>query len=1598
LNRKKEELLRSRIHEINTIIAAEAEEISKGALTKFAEIICPKMTLDFLSMMSARQIFDFVQTRFAFIEKSFPQGLTVAVTPFSVDDNGKQTSAAVLEIILRDRPFVADSLTEYIHEQKYQLSLMFYPVISIDHNAENRIINIRRISDDPTVNYTFVCAIIENLTLSALETLKSEVLAVLEMVRYVTDDFKHIVNVVDEYAHKEKKDESESLMESERRRLFTWFNNGNVILLGAGEVFKADISNQLGWEHIHHTLGYVRRKKDLNDPQLPKEIGRLSAFFLESGLIINIIELTEVSVVHRRDRIQVVFRRKRDENGNVTIVFLYILFTNKSHKEAAMAIPLARLKVNAILEKSIEGENIEEKQGHVYKIAHDFFNSLPKSELFRLDRAELTAIFDQFVYFGDYQQTRLSMFTQPARRYARLTFCTPNSRFSQEVFLKIDQMLSRKFHHGSELKYWFQLGRNAYAYYIYWFPADHPQLSDINTEELEKEAISFTLGWEDEFQTLLGQLPPEQRASLTAKYASVFGSFYQAVFSPQDALTDLSFLEALLTTDREQVDLRDDERRSETVVYVYSKRRYHLTEIMPLLQNLALTVIDENTYHLTVGKEKLFIYTYYVKSLKEQSGRFERFRDHFCDLLLAVLESRTENDVLNGLLLTAGLDRREINLFILYRNYYWQIGAPYLPVNRSFLDNAAVMIALKDYFVAKFDPAIEGNSVEVRRLAEFQTEALKAIEQVKTVAEDIIFKTVFNLMDATIRTNYFNIDEHSTMAIKIESGRVGRMPSPKPLYEIYIHGAHLEGIHLRGAMIARGGLRYSDRPADFRSEVLGLMNTQMLKNVVIVPEGSKGGFILKRQFTDRRAQTAEVVSQYKTYINSLLSLTDNIVGGQVVPAAGLVRYDGDDPYLVVAADKGTAALSDTANEISYRRGFWLKDAFASGGKHGYDHKKMAITARGAWECVKLHFLQESKDIQNTPFSVIGIGDMSGDVFGNGMLLSRFIQLKGAFNHLHIFVDPNPDPQISWQERERLFHTPGSTWMDYQANLISRGGGIFERTAKSIPLSDEIRKLVGTSQPTVSGEELIKLLLQCPADLLWNGGIGTYIKSSHETSVQVADAANDAVRINADQLRVKVIGEGGNLGLTQQARLEAAAKGIKLNTDAIDNSGGVDTSDHEVNLKILLDALITEGQIPSPDIRNRLLEELTDDIAELVLKDNINQCQIISMDNLRTQKDLSPVLDLIPYLIERKLLGPKPENISSREQMEACFNSGNGVLRPDLALLLSYSKMHFYKEIVSSPKLADPLLDEVYTSYFPGLLRSRYDISRFQHPLKKEIIGTVLSNKTVNQAGITLLPTVLSIVDSNPVDIIVSYVVLDQLFQLDDLRNRVMAELRVSNLNAAYTLLINIEKFIRSLLLWMLIYFDSETLQFSLIDTFREAVGEYLRIFEKIMDPEEKQQIQNTQESLTALGVSMELARDLARGDFMRKSLEDIVLSQKSGISLENAIILSQGIDAMFHFKELNTRILKTESKSPWGKRHKGLLIKQLILLKQQVTETILSRYAAVSDDEERLQRFLDDHKVGFKKYQIDYTNLMSTEAADLSGITILLEMIAQLMD
>ncbi|HEX6739595.1 MAG TPA: NAD-glutamate dehydrogenase domain-containing protein, partial [Vicinamibacteria bacterium] len=844
---------------------------------------------------------------------------------------------------------------------------------------------------------------------------------------------------------------------------------------------------------------------------------------------------------------------------------------------------------------------------------------------------------------------------------------------------------------------------------------------------------------------------------------------YRESTPPEEVPEDIRRLETL----ESQLEVRLVPRTAEAATLkLFALRELGLADTLRTLTNLGLVVTDDlrTPLRLPDGR-KGFMFRLDVEATTGRIAALATGEERFVDALRALDEGRATDDPLNGLILLAGLTWREVEVLRTLRNHLLQIRPHYNveTVNGVLLRNSAVAGGLLKLFSARFDPGLTSNRQPWIEEAEAGVRA--ALESVKSLAEDEVLRGLDNLVRSALRTNVFQRPERPVFAIKVDSRKVEGMPSPRPMFEIYVHSRLLEGIHLRGGKVARGGIRWSDRHDDFRTEILGLMKTQMVKNSIIVPVGSKGGFVLKGAVPPRPALDAYLVDRYREFVSGLLDVTDNIVDGQVLHPPEVVRHDGDDPYLVVAADKGTAHLSDTANSVSAQYGFWLGDAFASGGSAGYDHKKMGITARGAWECVKHHFRSLGLDIQKQPFTATGIGDMSGDVFGNGVLLSRTMKLQAAFNHAHIFVDPDPDPAASFQERERLFKLPRSTWRDYNAALISKGGGIFDRSAKSIPLSPEMRALLEIQEPSASGEEVIRRILMAKVDLLYNGGIGTYVKASGEDDADVGDRANDRVRVDGREVRARAVGEGGNLGLTQRARLEYWGAGGALNTDAVDNSGGVDTSDHEVNIKILMSLLIKKGVVKDREERNRILVEMTEEVAALVLKDNDSQARALTLDGRRSAARYEEFVALVEEMVASGDLNRADDAIPTREELLASPHRERGLPRPLLAVVLGHTKMSAFEKLLETDFPDSPSGRPFLEAYFPRRLRESYVQYFPEHVLRREIIATAAVNHVVNSAGVAFLARTVAATKAGLGEVVTAYVDVDRESGAEELRSR-----------------------------------------------------------------------------------------------------------------------------------------------------------------------------------------------------------------------------------
>ncbi|NUJ80655.1 NAD-glutamate dehydrogenase [Methylocystis sp. FS] len=864
--------------------------------------------------------------------------------------------------------------------------------------------------------------------------------------------------------------------------------------------------------------------------------------------------------------------------------------------------------------------------------------------------------------------------------------------------------------------------------------------------------------WDSAVRDFLRRAGRRSGLNLSGEALDALPKSYRYLVPARRAARDLALI-AANQNESEIVELRQlrgpgaDVARYE--VRLIGAKVHALDELLPMLQNLGLRVADQIQFALNLSTGPRFIRSFIVESSMRSGASIARSHGRLLEALKAVLSAEVESDALNGLVLVTALDWRQIDLFRAYSNYYQQLGLRIerARIYRALLHSPAVVQLLYRYFEARFEPDRGGRDsfeIELESLTPIRAQLVDVLDKVTDGGDDRILRDLFNLIDATVRTNFYFCGEWARkfIALKISSLGVFNMPAPKPMAEIYVHSPSMEGVHLRGAKVARGGIRWSDRAEDFRGEVLALMQTQMIKNALIVPQGAKGGFVLKLPFEDATERQRLGKEAYSQFLRGLLDLTDNLKDSQIVRPPALVAYDGPDPYLVVAADKGTATWADVANEISKSYGFWLGDAFASGGAHGYHHKRLGITARGAWVCVRRHFHELGRNVDAEPITVVGVGSMDGDVFGNGMLHTPNIRLRGAFDGQYIFIDPNPDPLTSFAERRRLFQLPQSTWRDYSPALLSQGGGVYRRDAKDIPLNSEVRAWLGVRHSAVDGEALVRWLLIAPVDLLWMGGVGTYVKASSETNESVGDRVNDGARVDALQLRAKVVGEGANLAFTQRGRIEYALRGGRINTDAVDNSAGVDLSDHEVNLKTLLH---TRPDQNAPDVGdpNRLLESLTEEVCASVLQDNDQQSLCLSLDRARCRINLDPFMDLAEQLENAGYINPAAEAFPTRKDVSA--RETKELTRPELALLMASSKLALKQRLLEDEAfLQGSWSYEFLASYFPEFLRSHFSERIRSHSLAREIAVTMICNKVVDQAGVCflllgegLVPTLLS---------------------------------------------------------------------------------------------------------------------------------------------------------------------------------------------------------------------------------------------------------------
>ena len=1368
---------------------------------------------DDLADKSVAALFGAAQSIWTLAAKRVPG--QVAMRAFNPDpgQDGWKCPHTVVEIVNDDMPFLVDSVTAALTGMGLEVHVVIHPVLAVERDAAGAI--TRLLPGGPgeapagsLAESAMHVEVTRQTDPARLRAVTERLARVLADVRAAVEDWPRARARVRETVEAWTGCAPDA---DEAKAFLSWLVAGHFTLLGARDYRQAPATGEIRLVADEASgLGLLRDPASPGLDELLKDsAGRVADLVFGDGdHSLLITKTNRVSTVHRPVAMDAIAVKQCDAAGKVTGLRLFVgLFTADVYTNSPGTVPILRGKI----EQVVDAAGLK-RQSHDGKKLVGILENLPRDELFQSDEAYLGRVALGVLYLQERRRTALFVRTDEFERFVSCLVFMPRDRLDTPLRIKVFDILKQAFD-GEILAFYIQVGDESLARLQVMVRTRPGKIPAFDVREIEARIARTVRAWEDRLSDALIRARGEEEATpLLARYARAFPAGYAERFGADEAVADIARAEEALAAGRLGIHLYAPEgaAQGEVRLKIYSAGRpLALSDVLPMLEAMGLKVIEELPFALTPeGSEPLWIHDLGMSAGKTPVD-VAAVRDRFEEAFARVLDGDMDSDGFNRLVLSAGMTWREVSVFRGYARFLRQVLFPFSQtyMSQALVDNPLITRDLADLFLTRFDPA-RGAPAREADDARLKAQVLSRLDGVESADADRVLRRFLNLVEATLRTNFFQRDANGKplplLAFKLASGRIDDMPKPCPLVEVFMTSPRLEAAHLRAGKVARGGIRWSDRPEDFRTEILGLMKAQQVKNAVIVPVGAKGGFIVRRPPAEggREAFQREGIACYREFMRTLLAISDNLKDGKVVPPKDVVRHDADDPYLVVAADKGTATFSDFANSESLEAGFWLGDAFASGGSQGYDHKAIAITARGAWECVKRHFREIGTDIQKTPFTVVGVGDMSGDVFGNGMLRSDKILLIAAFNHMHIFLDPDPDPAVAFAERQRLFDLPRSSWADYDPAKLSAGGAVFSRQAKTVKVSQAVMERLDLSADTLTPNELIHAILTAPVDLLYFGGIGTYVRASGETDAQVGDRANDAVRITGRMIRAKVLGEGANLGVTQRGRIEYAQAGGRINTDAVDNSAGVDCSDHEVNVKILLNAVVAAGGL-TMEGRNALLAETTDEVAVHVLRDNYLQGQALSLMEAHGPDRLDEQARLLRHLEHLGRLDRAIEFLPGDEEIADRLTKHGILTRSESAILMPYCKMWLFDEILDSDLPDDPAMEPELMGYFPAALRERFAEPIRHHRLKREIVATIIANALVNRVGGTFLTEMIEETGRTPSDIARAFMVVRNAFDLEalwadieSLDNRVPAQVQMA-------MLLQVNRMVRAVVVWVL---------------------------------------------------------------------------------------------------------------------------------------------------------------------------------------------------
>ncbi len=1429
------------------------------------------------------------------------------------------------ETVMRDCPFIIDSMLEYFHHLGIDAGLLLHPVLLAARDAAGRLVSLEgvRATEQPE---SFVHLELRlNGGAHDPQRISEGLTGVLEQVRSATGDFDAMIARALEIC--EETAAQRELVEV--RDLLRWLIGGGFVFLGyrhyrvgddgGRRTLEVDADSGLGLLHDFSRSRYAR-PVDLKalEPDHQKML------FEGPALIMG--KTHTMSQVHRRGLMDDVTIRRTGPDGRVAAFDRFVgLFTSKAYAEEAQHIPVLRAKLRDVLEAEHAAPG-----SHNYKELVTAFNSFPKEELFRAPVGDLREQLHLILDLKNEAAVRVSTHYDPVRDNVVTLVVLPRETFSAEVRKRIQQALGRILD-GKLVYYYLAMGEGYRARMHFCFDAAPPSAAQLRAMETEVSQLART--WEDRLREELVERFGERRGhALAQRWLGAFTVHYKASTAAARAASDIERIESLLDNGQSfNVELARQSGSGNGAAAAASELRMfevgeslRLSDVMPMLSNFGITVISEQADELRIDAAgtavRAFVQAFRVQDAHGVALEGTSGAAMVAEALTAVRSGRTEDGPLNALVLQAGLGWREVALLRAYVAAAFQMRlAPALPaLRRVLLVNPKLAQMLVGMFRLRMDPAGPGSGDA--RYAGLRAAYLEALGAVDNIADDRLARALLGMLEATVRTNYFREPPAPYITLKFESARIPNLPDTPPLYEIHVDSPTMQGCHLRAGRIARGGIRYSDRPEDFRTEILDLMKTQTVKNAIIVPTGAKGGFIVKPR-PGRATTHDDVVDAYRTLIRAMLELTDNLAGGKTVHPSAVKVLDQDGPYLVVAADKGTAAFSDLANAIAAEHNFWLGDAFASGGRHGYDHKALGITARGAWESVRWHLREMGIDpARGAPITMVGIGDMSGDVFGNGLLQSDNLKLIAAFDHRHIFIDPDPDPKVSFAERKRLFELPSSQWSDYNPALISPGGGVFRRGAKTIALSPQIRRALSCTAEVLDSDSLIQAILRADVTLLYNGGVGTYVRASDERDTEVGDHANNACRIAANELRAKAVAEGGNLGFTQRARIEYAMAGGRINTDAIDNSAGVDTSDHEVNLKILLQPALSGGRIDF-ERRNRALAAAAGEVAALVLRDNRDQVVLLSLEQLRARTDAKEFRDHLSMIEQRGALHRYEAALPSHEELRDRRGRFAGLTRPELAVLSAYTKIDLFTQLESCALPGDAYLTERFlVPYFPASIAREFAAEIPRHGLRRELIVTRLVNELVDLMGASFVFRLTRSHGARTEDAVRAWIFAEGVLDLVDEAEGLRAGAGEQGAEAELAALLALEGAARRACGWAIAGLEADVSLGDAIGRFKPGFQSLCGEFETMLADDERERFERSYRELRSTVYTEQVAHRLARLSFADHLLNVLSLSFAHGATPVDCARAYFALSRIIEFATLERALEAIGTEDRWARR------------------------------------------------------------------------------